>query len=104
MSFSQGFGGSFIASSPSPSPVTPAQSNLLQPNFDAAFGTSSSTSTAGSSFDASGKVVCVVGWVSFLLIHIHNKRVYLPSKVNDSSASCEVYTKISRKIDTLTFH
>ncbi|XP_025071097.1 clathrin coat assembly protein AP180 isoform X4 [Alligator sinensis] len=48
-----GFGGSFIAPSPSPSPVTPAQSNLLQPNFDAAFGTSSSTSTAGSSFDAS---------------------------------------------------
>ncbi|XP_019375965.1 PREDICTED: clathrin coat assembly protein AP180 isoform X16 [Gavialis gangeticus] len=48
-----GFGGSFIAPSPSPSPVTPAQTNLLQPNFDAAFGTSSSTSTAGSSFDAS---------------------------------------------------
>uniref|UniRef100_A0A7M4FHC2 Clathrin coat assembly protein AP180 n=1 Tax=Crocodylus porosus TaxID=8502 RepID=A0A7M4FHC2_CROPO len=47
------FGGSFIAPSPSPSPVTPAQTNLLQPNFDAAFGTSSSTSTAGSSFDAS---------------------------------------------------
>ncbi|XP_019375953.1 PREDICTED: clathrin coat assembly protein AP180 isoform X4 [Gavialis gangeticus] len=52
-----GFGGSFIAPSPSPSPVTPAQTNLLQPNFDAAFGTSSSTSTAGSSFDASGDLL-----------------------------------------------
>ncbi|XP_025936034.1 clathrin coat assembly protein AP180 isoform X4 [Apteryx rowi] len=46
-----GFGGSFIAPSPSPSPVTPAQTNLLQPNFDAAFGTRAPTS--GSSFDAS---------------------------------------------------
>ncbi|KAM6368222.1 clathrin coat assembly protein AP180 isoform 21-T21 [Alca torda] len=46
-----GFGGSFIAPSPSPSPVTPAQTNLLQPNFDAAFGTTAPTT--GSSFDAS---------------------------------------------------
>uniref|UniRef100_A0A8C8BNP7 Clathrin coat assembly protein AP180 n=1 Tax=Otus sunia TaxID=257818 RepID=A0A8C8BNP7_9STRI len=45
------FGGSFIAPSPSPSPVTPAQTSLLQPNFDAAFGTT--TPTTGSSFDAS---------------------------------------------------
>uniref|UniRef100_A0A8C3KLY0 Synaptosome associated protein 91 n=1 Tax=Calidris pygmaea TaxID=425635 RepID=A0A8C3KLY0_9CHAR len=47
----QGFGGSFIAPSPSPSPVTPAQTSLLQPNFDAAFGTTAPTT--GSSFDAS---------------------------------------------------
>uniref|UniRef100_A0A8C5NS13 Synaptosome associated protein 91 n=1 Tax=Junco hyemalis TaxID=40217 RepID=A0A8C5NS13_JUNHY len=46
-----GFGGSFIAPSPSPSPVTPAQTGLLQPNFDAAFGTTAPA--AGSSFDAS---------------------------------------------------
>ncbi|KAM9382356.1 clathrin coat assembly protein AP180 isoform 22-T22 [Phaethornis superciliosus] len=46
-----GFGGSFIAPSPSPSPVTPAQTSLLQPNFDAAFGTTAPA--AGSSFDAS---------------------------------------------------
>ncbi|XP_067416849.1 clathrin coat assembly protein AP180 isoform X2 [Emydura macquarii macquarii] len=46
-----GFGGSFIAPSPSPSPVTPAQTSLLQPNFEAAFGTS--PSTGGSSFDPS---------------------------------------------------
>ncbi|XP_068271869.1 clathrin coat assembly protein AP180 isoform X23 [Nyctibius grandis] len=46
-----GFGGSFIAPSPSPSPVTPAQTSLLQPNFDAAFGTTAATT--GSSFDAS---------------------------------------------------
>ncbi|XP_068005009.1 clathrin coat assembly protein AP180 isoform X10 [Melanerpes formicivorus] len=46
-----GFGGSFISPSPSPSPVTPAQTSLLQPNFDAAFGTSAPTT--GSSFDAS---------------------------------------------------
>ncbi|KAM4681569.1 clathrin coat assembly protein AP180 isoform 22-T22 [Amazona ochrocephala] len=46
-----GFGGSFIAPSPSPSPVTPAQTSLLQPNFDAAFGTAAPTT--GSSFDAS---------------------------------------------------
>ncbi|XP_039385994.1 clathrin coat assembly protein AP180 isoform X14 [Mauremys reevesii] len=46
-----GFGGSFIAPSPSPSPVTPAQTTLLQPNFEAAFGTS--PSTGGSSFDPS---------------------------------------------------
>eukprot|EP00070_Physeter_catodon_P025246 XP_023988767.1 clathrin coat assembly protein AP180 isoform X3 [Physeter catodon] len=45
-----GFGGSFMA--PSPSPVTPAQSNLLQPNFEAAFGTAPSTSSS-SSFDPS---------------------------------------------------
>ncbi|KFW78006.1 Clathrin coat assembly protein AP180, partial [Manacus vitellinus] len=46
-----GFGGSFIAPSPSPSPVTPAQTSLLQPNFDAAFGTTAPTT--GGSFDAS---------------------------------------------------
>ncbi|RMC13300.1 hypothetical protein DUI87_10835 [Hirundo rustica rustica] len=46
-----GFGGSFISPSPSPSPVTPAQTGLLQPNFDAAFGTTAPTT--GSSFDAS---------------------------------------------------
>uniref|UniRef100_A0A8C3V8I1 Clathrin coat assembly protein AP180 n=1 Tax=Catharus ustulatus TaxID=91951 RepID=A0A8C3V8I1_CATUS len=49
--FGTGFGGSFIAPSPSPSPVTPAQTGLLQPNFDAAFGTTAPTT--GSSFDAS---------------------------------------------------
>ncbi|KAI4567630.1 hypothetical protein MJG53_020740 [Ovis ammon polii x Ovis aries] len=48
--FSPGFGGSFMA--PSPSPVTPAQNNLLQPNFEAAFGTTPSTSSS-SSFDPS---------------------------------------------------
>ncbi|KAM9060205.1 clathrin coat assembly protein AP180 isoform 2-T2 [Megaptera novaeangliae] len=46
----EGFGGSFMA--PSPSPVTPAQNNLLQPNFEAAFGTTPSTSSS-SSFDPS---------------------------------------------------
>ncbi|XP_035880316.1 clathrin coat assembly protein AP180 isoform X14 [Phyllostomus discolor] len=45
-----GFGGSFMA--PSPSPVTPAQNNLLQPNFEVAFGTTPSTSSS-SSFDPS---------------------------------------------------
>ncbi|KAM9234787.1 clathrin coat assembly protein AP180 isoform 26-T26 [Dugong dugon] len=45
-----GFGGTFMA--PSPSPVTPAQNNLLQPNFEAAFGTTPSTSSS-SSFDPS---------------------------------------------------
>ncbi|KAM7173458.1 clathrin coat assembly protein AP180 isoform 12-T12 [Macrochelys suwanniensis] len=50
-----GFGGSFIAPSPSPSPVTPAQTTLLQPNFEAAFGTS--PSTGGSSFDPSGDLL-----------------------------------------------
>ncbi|XP_020947429.1 clathrin coat assembly protein AP180 isoform X13 [Sus scrofa] len=45
-----GFGGSFMA--PSPSPATPAQNNLLQPNFEAAFGTTPSTSSS-SSFDPS---------------------------------------------------
>ncbi|XP_052043663.1 clathrin coat assembly protein AP180 isoform X3 [Apodemus sylvaticus] len=45
-----GFGGSFMA--PSTTPVTPAQNNLLQPNFEAAFGTTPSTSS-GSSFDPS---------------------------------------------------
>lgn len=68
----QGFGGSFISPSPSPSPVTPAQTSLLQPNFDAAFGTTAPTT--GSSFDASGEskgfflwiFLCVlcVRWVS----------------------------------------
>uniref|UniRef100_A0A8D2M018 Synaptosome associated protein 91 n=1 Tax=Varanus komodoensis TaxID=61221 RepID=A0A8D2M018_VARKO len=51
--FGTGFGGSFIAPSPSPSPVTPAQANILQPNFEAAFGASPSPSPAGSSFDPS---------------------------------------------------
>ncbi|XP_069707335.1 clathrin coat assembly protein AP180 isoform X11 [Phaenicophaeus curvirostris] len=50
-----GFGGSFISPSPSPSPVTPAQTSLLQPNFDAAFGTTAPTT--GSSFDASGDLL-----------------------------------------------
>ncbi|XP_012887741.1 PREDICTED: clathrin coat assembly protein AP180 isoform X2 [Dipodomys ordii] len=45
-----GFGGSFLA--PSPSPVTPAQNNLLQPNFEAAFGSTPATSSS-SSFDPS---------------------------------------------------
>ncbi|XP_066110305.1 clathrin coat assembly protein AP180 isoform X4 [Saccopteryx bilineata] len=49
-----GFGGSFMA--PSPSPVTPAQNNLLQPNFEAAFGTTPST-TSSSSFDPSGDLL-----------------------------------------------
>ncbi|XP_026520938.1 clathrin coat assembly protein AP180 isoform X1 [Notechis scutatus] len=48
-----GFGGSFIAPSPSPSPITPAQANILQPNFEAAFGAAPSPSPAGSSFDSS---------------------------------------------------
>nr|XP_016853674.1 PREDICTED: clathrin coat assembly protein AP180 isoform X11 [Anolis carolinensis] len=48
-----GFGGSFIAPSPSPSPVTPAQANILQPNFEAAFGASPSPSPGGTSFDPS---------------------------------------------------
>ncbi|ETE71493.1 Clathrin coat assembly protein [Ophiophagus hannah] len=50
---SSGFGGSFIAPSPSPSPITPAQANILQPNFEAAFGAAPSPSPAGSSFDSS---------------------------------------------------
>ncbi|XP_020947420.1 clathrin coat assembly protein AP180 isoform X11 [Sus scrofa] len=49
-----GFGGSFMA--PSPSPATPAQNNLLQPNFEAAFGTTPSTSSS-SSFDPSGDLL-----------------------------------------------
>ncbi|XP_032071011.1 clathrin coat assembly protein AP180 isoform X2 [Thamnophis elegans] len=48
-----GFGGSFIAPSPSPSPITPAQANILQPNFEAAFGAAPSPSPASSSFDPS---------------------------------------------------
>ncbi|XP_032999230.1 clathrin coat assembly protein AP180 isoform X15 [Lacerta agilis] len=48
-----GFGGSFIAPSPSPSPVTPAQANILQPNFEAAFGAAPSPSPGSSSFDPS---------------------------------------------------
>ncbi|XP_013909077.1 PREDICTED: clathrin coat assembly protein AP180 isoform X9 [Thamnophis sirtalis] len=50
--FGTGFGGSFIAPSPSPSPITPAQANILQPNFEAAFGAVPS-SPASSSFDPS---------------------------------------------------
>ncbi|XP_069866923.1 clathrin coat assembly protein AP180 [Dipodomys merriami] len=49
-----GFGGSFLA--PSPSPVTPAQNNLLQPNFEAAFGSTPATSSS-SSFDPSGDLL-----------------------------------------------
>ncbi|XP_040595507.1 clathrin coat assembly protein AP180 isoform X10 [Mesocricetus auratus] len=49
-----GFGGSFMA--PSTTPVTPAQNNLLQPNFEAAFGTTPST-TSSSSFDPSGDLL-----------------------------------------------
>ncbi|XP_041418982.1 clathrin coat assembly protein AP180 isoform X9 [Xenopus laevis] len=45
-----GFGGSFMA--PSPTPITPAQNNLVQPSFDAAFGASQPAAPA-SSFDAS---------------------------------------------------
>ncbi|XP_070589244.1 clathrin coat assembly protein AP180 isoform X2 [Erythrolamprus reginae] len=48
-----GFGGSFIAPSPSPSPITPAQATILQPNFEAAFGSAPSPSPASSSFDPS---------------------------------------------------
>ncbi|KAM5256563.1 clathrin coat assembly protein AP180 isoform 10-T10 [Ctenodactylus gundi] len=55
-----GFGGSFMA--PSPSPVTPAQNNLLQPNFEAAFGTTPSTSSS-SSFDPSGETPAPVSMV-----------------------------------------
>lgn len=61
-----GFGGSFI--SPTPAPIAPAQNNLIQTGFDAAFGASQSApsptptpaaaapapSATGSSFDASG--------------------------------------------------
>lgn len=57
-----GFGGSFI--SPTPAPITPAQNNLIQTGFDAAFGASQpasapspaaapAPSSTGSSFDAS---------------------------------------------------
>ncbi|KAM8952657.1 clathrin coat assembly protein AP180 isoform 1-T1 [Pelodytes ibericus] len=51
-----GFGGSFMA--PSPTPITPAQNNLIQPNFDAAFGAgqpaaSGGSGNSGTSFDAS---------------------------------------------------
>ncbi|XP_029451374.1 clathrin coat assembly protein AP180 isoform X10 [Rhinatrema bivittatum] len=44
-----GFGGSFMT--PSPAPITPAQNNLIQPNFEAAFGTA--PSTGSSSFEPS---------------------------------------------------
>uniref|UniRef100_A0A6I8SQC6 Clathrin coat assembly protein AP180 n=1 Tax=Xenopus tropicalis TaxID=8364 RepID=A0A6I8SQC6_XENTR len=49
-----GFGGSFMA--PSPTPITPAQNNLIQPSFDAAFVTSQPAASA-SSFDASGDLL-----------------------------------------------
>ncbi|XP_030055007.1 clathrin coat assembly protein AP180 isoform X8 [Microcaecilia unicolor] len=48
-----GFGGSFMT--PSPAPITPAQNNLIQPNFEAAFG--SAPSTGSSSFDPSGDLL-----------------------------------------------
>lgn len=57
--------GSFMA--PSPSPVTPAQNNLLQPNFEAAFfGTTPSTSSS-SSFDSSGEAVIFQIFFLFVL-------------------------------------
>ena len=62
--FFPGFGGSFMA--PSPSPVTPAQNNLLQPNFEAAFGTTPSTSSS-SSFDPSGEAVIFQIFFLFVL-------------------------------------
>jgi hypothetical protein len=43
---------------PSTTPVTPAQNNLLQPSFEAAFGTTPSTSSS-SSFDPSGEAPAV---------------------------------------------
>ncbi|CAH2249256.1 clathrin coat assembly AP180 isoform X1 [Pelobates cultripes] len=47
-----GFGGSFMA--PSPTPITPAQNNIIQPSFDAAFGAAQPAVTGGgSTFDAS---------------------------------------------------
>ncbi|KAM6186072.1 clathrin coat assembly protein AP180 isoform 15-T15 [Rhynchocyon petersi] len=49
-----GFGGTFMT--PSPAPVTTAQNNLLQPNFEAAFGTTPTTSSS-SSFDTSGDLL-----------------------------------------------
>ncbi|XP_078504274.1 clathrin coat assembly protein AP180 isoform X5 [Lissotriton helveticus] len=45
-----GFGGSFMA--PSAAPITPSQNNILQTNFDAAFG--ATPAAGGSSFDPSG--------------------------------------------------
>ena len=51
---------------PSPSPVTPAQNNLLQPNFEAAFGTTPSTSSS-SSFDPSGEAVIFQIFFLFVL-------------------------------------
>ncbi|XP_063299114.1 clathrin coat assembly protein AP180 isoform X3 [Pelobates fuscus] len=51
-----GFGGSFMA--PSPTPITPAQNNLIQPSFDAAFGAAQPAVTGGgSTFDASGDLL-----------------------------------------------
>ncbi|CAH2249268.1 clathrin coat assembly AP180 isoform X1 [Pelobates cultripes] len=51
-----GFGGSFMA--PSPTPITPAQNNIIQPSFDAAFGAAQPAVTGGgSTFDASGDLL-----------------------------------------------
>ncbi|XP_078504271.1 clathrin coat assembly protein AP180 isoform X2 [Lissotriton helveticus] len=48
-----GFGGSFMA--PSAAPITPSQNNILQTNFDAAFG--ATPAAGGSSFDPSGDLL-----------------------------------------------
>ncbi|KAG8444826.1 hypothetical protein GDO86_009834 [Hymenochirus boettgeri] len=52
-----GFGGSFM--SPSPTPITPAQNNLVPSNFDANLGASQTAAPAAptSSFDASGDLL-----------------------------------------------
>lgn len=52
---------------PSTTPVTPAQNNLLQPSFEAAFGTTPSTSS-GSSFDPSGEALAVPTLFLFLIM------------------------------------
>ena len=68
---------------PSPSPVTPAQNNLLQPNFEAAFGTTPSTSSS-SSFDPSGEAV----FQTFFLFVLFLKYT--------TSGSCDIRKFISK--------